>query len=83
MIARLYADAFGRLSDPIEPDPMRFVFDQPYQWENLPPADIREDFADLCFEHGQDPQLVLDSLAAYLPADTLAQYLDDLAMGRI
>ena len=36
MIARLYADAFGRLSDPIEPDPMRFVFDQSYQWENLP-----------------------------------------------
>jgi hypothetical protein len=26
---------------------------------------------------------VLDSLAAYLPADTLGQYLDDLAMGRI
>jgi hypothetical protein len=62
---------------------MRFVFDQPYQWENLPPADIREDFAGLCFEHCQDPQVVLDSLAAYLPADTLALYLDDLAMGRI
>jgi hypothetical protein len=82
-MARLYADSFGRLSDPIEPEPMRFIFEQPYQWGDLPPADIREDFAGLCFEHGQDPQTVLDSLAAYLPADTLAQYLDDLAMGRI
>ena len=83
MMGRLYADAFGRLSDPIEPDPMRFVFDQSYQWENLPPADIREDFAGLCFEHGQDPQATLDRLAAYLPADTLGEFLDDLAMGRI
>ena len=82
-MARLYADAFGRLFDPIEPDPMRFVFDQSYQWENLPPADIREDFAGLCFEHGQDPQATLDRLAAYLPADTLGEFLDDLAMGRI
>ena len=62
---------------------MNFVFDQPYLWGDLAPQDIREDFAGLCFEHGQDPQVVLDSLAAYLPADTLAQYLDDLAMGRI
>jgi hypothetical protein len=82
-MARLYQGAYGRLSDPIEPEPMRFIFDQPYQYGDLPPADIREDFAGLCFEHGQDPQVVLDSLAAYLPADTLAQYLDDLAMGRI
>jgi hypothetical protein len=82
-MARLYADAFGRLSDPIDPDPMRFIFDQPYQWGDLPPADIREDFAGLCFEHGQDPQAMLDCLAAYLPADTLGEFLDDLAMGRI
>ena len=83
MTARFYADSFGRLSDPIDSDPMNFVFDQPYLWGDLAPQDIREDFAGLCFEHGQDPQVVLDSLAAYLPADTLAQYLDDLAMGRI
>jgi hypothetical protein len=82
-MARLHADSFGRLSDPIDSDPMRFVFDQPYQWGDLPPADIREDFAGLCFEHGQDPQATLDRLAAYLPADTLAEFLDDLAMGRI
>ena len=83
MIARIYADSFGRLSDPIDSDPMRFIFDQPYQYGDLAPQDIREDFAGLCFEHGQDPQTVLYSLAAYLPADTLAQYLDDLAMGRV
>ena len=83
MIARIYADSFGRLSDPIEPEPMRFIFDEPYQWGDLPPADIREDFAGLCFEHGQDPQATLDRLAAYLPADTLGEFLDDLAMGRI
>ena len=83
MIARLYQGADGRLSDPIQPEPMRFIFDEPYQWGDLPPQEIREDFAGLCFEHGQDPQTVLDSLAAYLPADTLAQYLDDLAMGRV
>jgi hypothetical protein len=80
---RVYQGAFGRLSDPIDSEPMNFCFDQPYQWGDLPPQEIREDFAGLCFEHGQDPQLVLDSLAAYLPADTLAHYLDDLAMGRI
>ena len=82
-MARLYADRYGRLCDPIEPEPMRFIFDEPYQYGDLAPQDIREDFAGLCFEHGQDPQTVLDSLAAYLPADTLAQYLDDLAMGRV
>jgi hypothetical protein len=83
MIARLHADAFGRLSDPIDFDPMNFCFNQPYEYGDLSPADIREEFAGLCFEHGQDPQTVLDSLAAYLPADTLAEFLDDLAMGRI
>ena len=82
-MARFYADAFGRLSDPIEPESMRFIFDQPYQWGDLPPADIREEFAGLCFEHGQDPQATLDRLAAYLPADTLGEFLDDLAMGHI
>jgi len=82
-MARVYQGAYGRLSDPIEPEPMRFIFDQPYQYGDLSPADIREDFAGLCFEHGQDPQTVLDSLAAYLPADTLGEFLDDLAMGRI
>ena len=82
-MARLYADSFGRLSDPIDSAPMNFCFNQPYEYGDLPPQDIREDFAGLCFEHGQDPQATLDRLAAYLPADTLGEFLDDLAMGRI
>jgi hypothetical protein len=83
MIARLHADAFGRLSDPIEPDPMNFCFNQPYEFADLPSADIREDFADLCFSHNQDPQELLDKLAGYLSASMLGEFMDDLAMGRI
>ena len=83
MIARLYADAFGRLSDPIEPDSMNFCFNQPFAYGDLSPADIREEFAGLCFEHGQDPQELLDKLAGYLSASMLGEFMDDLAMGRI
>jgi hypothetical protein len=61
----------------------RFTFDQPYDSASLPPQEIREDFSDLCFGHGMDPQAVLDKLASYLPTDTLAGFMDDLAMGRI
>lgn len=61
----------------------RFIFNEPYDSSNLPPQEIREDFAGLCFEQGQDPQTILNSLACYLPADTLAAFLDDLAMGRV
>lgn len=61
----------------------RFTFDQPYEFASLPPQEIREDFSDLCFGQGMDPQSVLDKLASYLPADELAQFLDDLAMGRV
>ena len=50
---------------------------------DLPPADIREDFAGLCFEHGQDPQELLDKLAGYLSASMLGEFMDDLAMGRV
>ena len=60
-----------------------FTFDSPYEYAGLPSAEIREDFAGLCFEHGQDPQTLLDKLAGYLPADQLAEFMDDLAMGRI
>ncbi len=61
-----------------------FEFDQPFDpANNLPPADIREAFAGLCFEHGCDSQEILDKLSAYLPTDTLRRFLDDLAMGRV
>jgi hypothetical protein len=61
----------------------RFTFDQPYDSASLDPADIRGDFWDLTREQGMDPQSVLDRLASYLPTDTLEEFLDDLAMGRI
>ena len=62
---------------------MTYTPDQPYEFADLPSADIREDFADLCFSHNQDPQELLDKLACYLPASTLGEFMDDLAMGRI
>jgi hypothetical protein len=60
-----------------------FTFDLPYDSTGMAPADIRGDFWDLTREQGMDPQAVLDRLAAYLPADKLAEFMDDLAMGRV
>jgi hypothetical protein len=61
-----------------------FQLDQPYDPSNvLPSPDIREDFSDLTYGQSFDPQSVLDSLAAWLPADQLRDFMDDLAMGRI
>lgn len=61
-----------------------FQFNEPYDPGNdLPPADIREDFSDLTFSQSLDPQGVLDRLAVWLPADKLREFMDDLAMGRI
>jgi hypothetical protein len=82
-MVRLYLDGYGRLSDPIEPEPMRFQPDCPYVWEGLAPQQIRDDFASLTEEWGEDPAAVLRALAGFLPTDTLAEFLDDSAMGRI
>jgi hypothetical protein len=60
-----------------------FQPETPYQSANLPPADIREDFAGLAFEAGYDPQTLLDAMAHWLPTATLADFMDDLAMGRL
>jgi hypothetical protein len=62
---------------------MRFQPETPYLSADLSPADIREDFADLAFEAGYDPQTLLDAMACWLPAATLADFMDDLAMGRL
>ena len=62
---------------------MAFTPDQPYTEQGLASPDIREDFSGLCFEHGYDPQGLLDRLGSFLPADTLEEFMDDLAMGRI
>jgi hypothetical protein len=38
-----------------------FQFNEPYDpTDDLPPADIREDFSDLTFSQSLDPQGVLD-----------------------
>ena len=61
-----------------------FQFNEPYDpTNNLPPADIREDFSDLTYSIGLDPQELLDKLAVYLPADKLREFMDDLAMDRV
>ena len=61
-----------------------FIFDESYDRDNtLPPQDIREDFSGLTFEHGMDPQVLLDQLACFLPASVLAEFMDDLANGRV
>ena len=62
---------------------MTFQPETPYVSDNLPPADIREDFAGLAFEAGYDPQTLLDAMACWLPTATLADFMDDLAMGRL
>ena len=62
---------------------MAFTPDQPYAEQGLASPDIREDFSGLCFEHGFDPQGLLDRLGSFLPADTLEEFMDDLAMGRV
>jgi hypothetical protein len=61
-----------------------FIFDESYDRDKTPsPQDIREDFAGLTFEHGMDPQTLLDQLGSYLPTDKLAEFMDDLANGRV
>jgi hypothetical protein len=60
-----------------------FQTETPYLSDNLFPADIREDFAGLAFEAGYDPQTLLDAMACWLPTATLADFMDDLAMGRL
>ena len=61
-----------------------FTPNEPYDPINsMPSADIREDFSGLTFEHGYDPQHLLDTIAVYLSADSLREFMDDLAMGRI
>ena len=60
-----------------------FEFNQPFDSDGtLSPAEIRESFSELCFEH-RYPFELLDKLASFLPADTLREFLDDLATGRV
>ena len=86
-VTRAVGSGWGAVTltaSPTQAHLMAFYFDQPYDAaDDLPPADIREDFSGLTFEHGCDPQQMLDRLACWLPADKLREFMDDLAMGRI
>jgi len=74
----------GKPTDPIAPLPVTFQPETPYDpADDLAAPDIREDFSDLTYSAGYDPQSLLDRLAVWLPADRLAEFMDDLAMGRI
>jgi hypothetical protein len=57
-----------------------FQPDSPYDpADDLAAPDIREDFSDLTYGAGYDPQSLLDRLAVWLPADRLREFMDDLA----
>jgi hypothetical protein len=58
-----------------------FEFNTPYA-ETEPQA-IRADFAELVIVYDQNADGLLNSLANYLPTDTLREFMDDLAMGRV
>jgi hypothetical protein len=58
-----------------------FEFNEPY--EESDPQAIRADFAELVLVYDQNVDGLLNSLANYLPTDTLREFMDDLAMGRV
>lgn len=60
---------------------MEWTFNEPYESEGLEPDEIRSDF--IAVTHSGNPHQMLRRLACYLPSATLAEFLDDLAMGRI
>ena len=67
---------------------MSFQWDQSYDASDKEPQQIRNDFAEMIAEnddknHPGIQDRVLDSLACWLPASTLAEFMDDLAMGRV
>ena len=66
---------------PIEETPTMFEFNEPY--EESDPQAIRADFAELVLVYDQNVDGLLNSLANYLPTDTLREFMDDLAMGRV
>ena len=59
-----------------------FQFDEPYVRPS-DPSQVRDDFYGLTRDLCLDPQELLDKVASFLDCDTLAEIMDDLAMGRI
>ena len=66
---------------PIEETPTMFEFNEPY--EQSEPNIIRSDFAELMATYDSDCEPLLHKLACYLSTDTLREFMDDLAMGRV
>ena len=60
---------------------MAWTFNEPYESEGLEPQEIRSDFEEVINTH--EPWAMLYRLSSYVPSATLAEFLDDLAMGRI
>ena len=58
------------------------TFDESYTMPATP-QEVRDDFASLTEEYGMDPQDLLRSVVATLPASQLAEIIDDLLTGRI
>ena len=71
----------GVLTDPIAPLTVTFQPDSPYDPEGKTPQEIRSDFEEVLNTH--EPWAMLYRLSSYLPSATLAEFMDDLAMGRI
>jgi hypothetical protein len=65
-----------------EEPPAMFEFNEPY--EQTEPNVIRSDFAELIAGyHPDDLEALLFKLACNLSTDTLREFMDDLAMGRV
>ena len=65
-----------------------FAFNEPYDPEGKAPQEILSDFQEMLSlnEDANHPGFegrVLDALACWLPRSTLAEFMDDLAMGRV
>ena len=71
----------GVLIDPIAFLPVTFQPDTPYDPEGMTPQEIRSDFEEVLCTH--EPWAMLYRLSSYLPSATLAEFMDDFAMGRI
>ena len=58
----------------------RIMFELNEPYEQSDPQTIRSDFAELSEELGV---ILLDRLACYISTDTLREFMNDLAMGRV
>ena len=67
---------------------MTFKWDQPYDASSKTSQEIRDDFSEMIVanddkNHPGIEGRILDGLADWLPSETLAEFMDALAMGRL